>query len=80
MSIGLGFIFGPAIGGVLGHYQSSITIIASGVLTLLLLVYAGIILKEPERRGEANKRQYFRKAERHYGNTEFAIYSCFLSR
>lgn len=56
MSIGLGFIFGPAIGGVLGHSSLQLPFIASGVLTLLLMIYAGIILKEPERRGQANKR------------------------
>ena len=56
MSIGLGFIFGPAIGGVLGDINLQTPFIASGILTLLLLVYAGIILKEPERVGEANKR------------------------
>ncbi|WP_262176205.1 MFS transporter [Saccharococcus sp. Marseille-Q5394] len=56
MSIGLGFIFGPAIGGVLGDISLQTPFIASGILTLLLLVYAGIILKEPERTGEANKR------------------------
>lgn len=57
MSIGLGFIFGPAIGGVLGDINLQVPFIASGTLTVLLLVYAGIILKEPERVGEANKRQ-----------------------
>lgn len=56
MSIGLGFIFGPAIGGVLGHYSLHLPFTASGVLTLLLVIYAGFILKEPERLGEANKR------------------------
>lgn len=56
MSIGLGFIFGPAIGGVLGHSSLQLPFIASGVLTLLLFIYASIILKEPERRGDANKR------------------------
>lgn len=56
MSIGLGFIFGPAIGGVLGNFSLQLPYLASGVLTLLLLVYAGIILKEPARRGDANKR------------------------
>ncbi|MCZ2260406.1 MFS transporter [Sporosarcina sp. G11-34] len=56
MSIGLGFIFGPAIGGVLGHSSLQLPFIASGVLTLLLLVYAGVVLKEPEKRGDANKR------------------------
>ncbi|WP_342514252.1 MFS transporter [Sporosarcina sp. FSL K6-1522] len=56
MSIGLGFIFGPAIGGVLGHAGLHVPFIASGVLTLLLCLYAWVILKEPERRGVANKR------------------------
>ena len=56
MSIGLGFIFGPAIGGVLGHSSLQLPFIASGTLTLLIMVYAGVILKEPERRGVANKR------------------------
>ncbi|KXH80938.1 MFS transporter [Sporosarcina sp. HYO08] len=56
MSIGLGFIFGPAIGGVLGHTNLQLPYLASGILTLALAIYAGIILKEPERRGEANKR------------------------
>ena len=56
MSIGLGFIFGPALGGVLGDISLQMPFIASGVLTLLLFVYAGLILKEPERLGEANKR------------------------
>ncbi|MEK5036856.1 MFS transporter [Sporosarcina sp. FSL K6-3457] len=56
MSIGLGFIFGPAIGGVLGHSSLQLPFIASGALTLLLMIYASIILKEPERRGQANKR------------------------
>jgi multidrug resistance protein len=61
MSIGLGFIFGPAIGGVLGAINLQVPFIASGILTLLILVYAGIILKEPERVGEANKRQLLPK-------------------
>lgn len=56
MSIGLGFIFGPALGGVLGHYGLQVPFIGSGILTLLILIYASIILKEPERTGEANKR------------------------
>lgn len=56
MSIGLGFIFGPALGGVLGHYGLQVPFIGSGILTLLILVYASIILKEPKRTGEATKR------------------------
>ncbi len=56
MSIGLGFIFGPAIGGVLGDYSFQLPFIASGILTLVLFVYASIVLKEPARRGDATKR------------------------
>lgn len=56
MSIGLGFIFGPAIGGILGDISLQLPFIASGTLTALLLLYAGFILKEPERQGEAKKR------------------------
>lgn len=56
MSIGLGFIFGPAIGGVLGHISLETPFIVSAILLLLIFVYALIILKEPTRTGEANKR------------------------
>ncbi|TQR14064.1 MFS transporter [Psychrobacillus soli] len=56
MSIGLGFIFGPAIGGVLGHVNLALPFTASALLLLLIFVYALIILKEPARTGEANKR------------------------
>ncbi|WP_213424110.1 MFS transporter [Bhargavaea massiliensis] len=56
MSIGLGFIFGPAIGGILGDIRLSLPFTASGTLVLILLVYAMIVLKEPERKGQANKR------------------------
>ena len=56
MSIGLGFIFGPALGGVLGNISLQAPFIGSGTLTVLLLIYAGIILKEPEKRADANKR------------------------
>lgn len=61
MSIGLGFIFGPAIGGILGNFSLQLPFIASGTLTLLLLVYASVILKEPEKRGDANKRSIIPK-------------------
>ncbi|MDN7246559.1 MFS transporter [Planococcus shenhongbingii] len=61
MSIGLGFIFGPAIGGLLGAISLSLPFTASAVLVLLLMVYAGIVLKEPERHGEAVKRKLLPK-------------------
>ncbi|MEK4230972.1 MFS transporter [Solibacillus sp. FSL H8-0538] len=56
MSIGLGFIFGPAIGGVLGHISLQLPFIASAALIALLFVYALFVLREPERSGQANKR------------------------
>ncbi|WKA55313.1 MFS transporter [Planococcus shixiaomingii] len=56
MSIGLGFIFGPAIGGLLGSIALSLPFTVSAVLVLLLMAYASIFLKEPERRGSASKR------------------------
>lgn len=57
MSIGLGFIFGPAIGGVLGHINLQVPFIASAALIALLFVYGLVFLKEPNRKGEANKRK-----------------------
>lgn len=56
MSIGLGFIFGPAIGGMLGHISLQLPYTASAILIGILFFYALAVLKEPERRGEANKR------------------------
>ncbi len=56
MSIGLGFIFGPAIGGVLGAVSLALPFTVSAVLTLLLMVYASLVLKEPVRKGQAVKR------------------------
>ncbi|HWL22734.1 MAG TPA: MFS transporter [Ureibacillus sp.] len=56
MSIGLGFIFGPAIGGVLGHTNLQLPFIVSAILIALLFIYGLVLLKEPSRRGEGNKR------------------------
>ncbi|TWT04508.1 MFS transporter [Planococcus sp. CPCC 101016] len=56
MSIGLGFIFGPAIGGLLGAVSLSLPFTVSAVLTLLLMIYASLVLKEPVRKGQAVKR------------------------
>lgn len=56
MSIGLGFIFGPAIGGMLGHYSLQMPFIASATLIALLFIYASFVLKEPTKRKDTNKR------------------------
>lgn len=56
MSIGLGFIFGPAIGGMLGHISLQLPYTTSSILIGILFFYALSVLKEPDRKGEANKR------------------------
>ncbi len=50
MSIGLGFIFGPAIGGLLGQISLTLPFFVSAILIFLLLFYAATVLKEPETR------------------------------
>ena len=65
MSIGLGFIFGPAIGGLLGHTSLQLPFNASALLIGILFVYALLVLKEPERLGEANKRHLIPKGTKH---------------
>jgi len=66
MSIGLGFIFGPAIGGVLGAQSLQLPFIASALLLFALLIYASIILKEPETRGEGKKRAIIPKGAKKF--------------
>ncbi len=45
-AFGLGFIFGPAIGGWLGHYGLRVPFVAAGVLTLVNWLYGLLILPE----------------------------------
>lgn len=56
MSIGLGFIFGPALGGLLGKISLTTPFTVSSILIFLLFIYASIILKEPERHITSQKR------------------------
>lgn len=55
MSIGLGFIFGPAIGGILGDISIATPFITSAILTALLCVYAYFVLEEPTKRKPNDK-------------------------
>ncbi len=64
MSIGLGFIFGPAIGGLLGSISLSLPFTSSAILVLLLMGYAALVLKEPARQGDAVKRKLMPKGAR----------------
>jgi len=61
MTIGLGFIFGPAVGGVLGEIQLHLPFTISAALIAVLFIIALILLKEPERKGEATKRELLPK-------------------
>ncbi|MCF6093945.1 MFS transporter [Microaerobacter geothermalis] len=46
MSIGLGFIFGPAVGGMLSRFGNETPFFASSILALIIFVFAYINLKE----------------------------------
>ena len=52
-AVGLGFVFGPAIGGLLGEYGTRLPFIVAGVLVMLTCIYGFFTLKEtlpPEKR------------------------------
>lgn len=52
MSVGLGFIFGPAIGGLLGNISLQLPFIVSAILIFLLFIFALVVLQEPTARKE----------------------------
>lgn len=56
VAFGAGFIFGPALGGVLGDIGLRVPFIAAGVLTLLNWVYGLIVL--PESLAPENRRSF----------------------
>lgn len=55
-AFGLGFIFGPAVGGWLGHYGLRVPFYAAGTLTLINWLYGYLIL--PESLKPENKRDF----------------------
>ncbi|TBL78238.1 MFS transporter [Paenibacillus thalictri] len=58
MSIGLGFIFGPAFGGILSQWGHHVPFFASSLLALATLFFALVMLPEsltPEKRGKTEK-------------------------
>jgi MFS transporter, DHA1 family, multidrug resistance protein len=65
-SIGLGFIFGPAIGGVFSKTSLSIPFILSGISSLLTFFLVMFVLKESlsaqNRKAHSTKKDSFRKA------------------
>lgn len=52
-AFGLGFIFGPAIGGILSRYGYGVPMFAGAGLALLNFCYASLKLKEPNLSAEA---------------------------
>jgi DHA1 family multidrug resistance protein-like MFS transporter len=46
MSIGLGFIFGPALGGLLSVYGNAVPFFAASLLSLAILLFAWVYLTE----------------------------------
>lgn len=55
-AFGLGFIFGPVIGGILGEYGTRIPFFAAAGLTLLNFLYGAFVL--PESLSPENKRPF----------------------
>lgn len=55
-AFGLGFIIGPVIGGLLGHYGSRVPFYAAAVLCLLNFLYGYFIL--PESLSKDNRREF----------------------
>lgn len=45
-AFGLGFVFGPVIGGFLGEYGSRVPFLAAGVISLFNLVFGFLVLQE----------------------------------
>lgn len=48
-AFGIGFLLGPALGGVLSHYGYHVPILSAALLTAINMIYASIRLKEPPR-------------------------------
>jgi DHA1 family tetracycline resistance protein-like MFS transporter len=51
-SFGVGFILGPAIGGLLAPYGYAVPMLAASGLSAANLIYAAIVLREPQRHRE----------------------------
>lgn len=68
-AFGLGFIIGPVIGGVLGHYGSRVPFYAAAVLCLLNFLYGLFIL--PESLTKENRRPFDWKRANPVGSFKF---------
>lgn len=68
-AFGLGFIIGPVIGGVLGHYGSRVPFYAAAVLCMLNFLYGFFIL--PESLSKENRRKFEWKRANPIGSFKF---------
>jgi multidrug resistance protein len=55
MSFGVGFLLGPALGGVLGPYGYAVPMLAAASLAALNLVFAAFLLQEPPGRDSSQQ-------------------------
>jgi DHA1 family tetracycline resistance protein-like MFS transporter len=55
-AVGLGFVFGPALGGLLGEYGTRLPFIVAGILTLATLAYGYVVF--PETLSEETRRPF----------------------
>lgn len=68
-AFGLGFIIGPVLGGVLGHYGSRVPFYAAAVLCLLNFLYGFFVL--PESLKKENRRPFEWKRANPVGSFKF---------
>jgi len=68
-AFGLGFIIGPVLGGVLGHYGSRVPFYAAAVLCLVNFLYGYFIL--PESLSKENRREFSWKRANPIGSFKF---------
>ncbi len=73
-AFGLGFIIGPVLGGVLGHYGSRVPFYAAAVLCLVNFVYGYFIL--PESLDKDKRRPFDWKRANPVGSLKFLDMPC----
>ncbi|OGQ30610.1 MAG: hypothetical protein A3I75_01355 [Deltaproteobacteria bacterium RIFCSPLOWO2_02_FULL_50_16] len=60
-AFGLGFLFGPAIGGFLSQWGYGTAAFAAGGLSLANFLFALVVLREPRRQSDGAHRSHFQK-------------------
>lgn len=65
-AVALGFVFGPAIGGLLGEYGARMPFVVAGILSALTVLYGVVFL--PETLVEKNRRAFALKRANPFGS------------